>query len=176
MIIPPCKKQIQQDFVTFLLSLVGGLFLVWALNYNPIAIFTCVIIFLLAIISLCQSALYFGRSFQLDSNGFAISLAGYSKKYPWDKVNCLFCEKCNWRIGDSEWSNPGVIISVKPINKLTSIAPMTYCRYTHPVHSVFLAYKSEKTYDPPSTGKLMHIGYIADKDKLLECIQPNDIQ
>ena len=168
--IPLCRDEVYVQCLFCAIGFTGAGALCWVCDWATPAVWGAIAIVALVLITTIHEAIYYGRSFILDESGFTIILAGYRKKYSWDKITYSNCDNRNEMLCDGEWCYPGVIISAKPINKPAHIAAMTYTRYSHPFSSVFLSYRSEATDNPPSTLKYVATGYVVEKNDIMDSL------
>jgi len=162
--IPKCIDDLRETLVYFIIFLLSEITLYHFLD-GVLAMLALFLLFVAVFIGVATEYLYFGRNITIDSDGCTFSLGKYTKTYKWSQMSVIYCENNSFQFGDCESPAPGIILSGTPIRKPQKIAAMTYCRFKHPLTTVFLRFQNDT--DVPLTGKRIYRGYLVDKERIM---------
>lgn len=168
-----CADNFQESLLGLLLIIISEVFLCFAVLWNEIAVFLCVMLDIFIFIIYLVDWFYFSRKIIINETGCTFSSKMRSKKYTWQEINIKYIDNTRFLFGDSEIPCKGIILSAKPISKPAYIGAMTYCRFTHPRISVFVQFgtpsdilKSKRT-----SAKFIYGGFCANRSELMDFLK-----
>lgn len=165
------RADLRQLLVFAILAAIAQVFLLLILAWNEVVIIVCIILDILLLVSGLIDVLYFSRKIVLDVYGCTFVSIRAAKKFSWAEIHLQYTINSSFLFGDSEDPGEGVILSLKQISKPAHIGAMTYCRFTHPITSVFIRFTSPLDRLTRTSAKFIYRGFVADKDEIISFLK-----
>ena len=150
-----------------ILATLGQLFFLYLLDWHIFAIIACIIITILILIGMIIDRLYLNKKIILDQYGCTFVWKKKTRIFSWEDIHLQYVENSAFLFGDAEIPGAGIILSSKPISKLKHIGAMTYCRFTHPITSVFVRFTSSQNDLKRTSSHFLFGGFAANKEEII---------
>ena len=168
-----CKDDIMVLLLGVLpLSFAAAILCGYEMGWSISSLIVCSSMLLLTCLLIAPNILYFSRTILLAKDGVTISIWKYQKYYLWSDLTVNYCQN-DHGICIDDWAKPGLLITAIPFRKASIFTAQPACIYTHPMRSVFLRFQSDDT--SYLTGKLVHTGYVIEKEALLEFLRDSHV-
>lgn len=165
--IEPCTDDLISIFaiwpVIILCEIGVGISFAW----NSLVLWLIILMDCILLIHSMKEYAYFGRTIIFGQEGVVFTLLGFEKRYEWDRIRVTLCNNDGLLFHDSETGGAGVLLTLRDEKLPKKTAAMTYCRYRHPLTSVFLRFQNSKEEDIVVTGKVIYRGYVVEKSRVL---------